>query len=373
MIVARDRPQRGRRLRPVLDTLEGRALLNAALPHPVLAQHTSAHVLQVQAPTITFINTTLAGGFRFINFDGPNPVTNAYPGSGTTMYGITNSGHAVGFTTGNNGLPNFATDPLKSKKAGILNINGSTLASVFGANSAGTVVGTDGANAFFMRGSTFEEIYGPSGGQAFAYGVNDHNTIVGRYEIPGAELGFIRVNANTTITINAPPGPTFVFVNAQGINNNGLVVGYYVGTDGQDHGFIASEHAAKHGTLTGIAVADPVIPAVPGEPGATFVSSQIIGINDHGIAVGYYGDSTGSQHGFLYNTRTGKYTFLDDPSEAFSGGVSPEPFLANLSAASSGDVEVTQITGITNSGEITGFYSDANGVFHGFVAWPTAH
>ena len=45
------------------------------------------------------------------------------------------------------------------------------------------------------------------------------------------------------------------------------------------------------------------------------------------------------------------YTFLDDPSEAFDNGV-----------------EVTQITGITNSGEITGFYSDANGVFHGFVA-----
>jgi PEP-CTERM motif len=28
---------------------------------------------------------------------------------------------------------------------------------------------------------------------------------------------------------------------------------------------------------------------------------------------------------------------------------------------------ITQITGITDSGEITGFYSDANGVFHGFV------
>ena len=55
----------------------------------------------------------------------------------------------------------------------------------------------------------------------------------------------------------------------------------------------------------------------------------------------------------VYNTNTGKYTFLDDPSEAFDNGV-----------------EVTQITGITNSGEITGFYSDANGVFHGFVATP---
>jgi hypothetical protein len=83
------------------------------------------------------------------------------------------------------------------------------------------------------------------------------------------------------------------------------------------------------------------------------VFSQILGINDNGIAVGYYGDSTTSQHGFLYNTNTAQYTFLDDPAEQFSNGV-----------------EVTQITGINNLGEITGFYSDANGVFHGFVASP---
>ncbi len=80
--------------------------------------------------------------------------------------------------------------------------------------------------------------------------------------------------------------------------------------------------------------------------------SQILGINDHGIAVGYYGDSTTSQHGFLYNTNTGAYNFLDDPNEAFN----------------SGGVEVTQITGINNSGEITGFYTDASGVAHGFIA-----
>ena len=29
---------------------------------------------------------------------------------------------------------------------------------------------------------------------------------------------------------------------------------------------------------------------------------------------------------------------------------------------------MTQITGITNSGAIVGFYTDANGVFHGFAA-----
>jgi hypothetical protein len=59
------------------------------------------------------------------------------------------------------------------------------------------------------------------------------------------------------------------------------------------------------GELTGTAITDPVIPPVAGEPGATFVFSQILGVNDHGIAVGYYGDSTTSQHGFIYNTNTG--------------------------------------------------------------------
>ncbi|HEY2159543.1 MAG TPA: PEP-CTERM sorting domain-containing protein, partial [Isosphaeraceae bacterium] len=121
---------------------------------------------------------------------------------------------------------------------------------------------------------------------------------------------------------------------------------------GQDHGFLTHYNTASPPlTLTGTAIADPTIPTVPGEPGATFVFSQILGINDQGIAVGYYGDSTTSQHGFLYNTSTGTYTFLDDPSEAFHNGV-----------------EVTQITGINNAGEITGFYTDANGIAHGFVA-----
>jgi hypothetical protein len=186
---------------------------------------------------------------------------------------------------------------------------------------------------------------------ATAFGINDRGVIVGQYVTANATPGFIRLNAKSTITINAPSGPNVV--NAQGINNKGLVVGFYVGTDNQDHGFLAREGKGKAATITATAIADPTIPTVAGEPGATFVFSQILGINDHGIAVGYYGDSTTSQHGFLYNTNTGRYTFLDDPSEAFNNGV-----------------EVTQITGITNSGEVTGFYSDANGVFHGFVATP---
>ena len=125
------------------------------------------------------------------------------------------------------------------------------------------------------------------------------------------------------------------------------------GTDDNDHGFEFKLSSAMNNVGTGTAIADPTIPMVPGEPkGTTFVFSQILGMNDSGIAVGYYGDSTGSQHGFLYNTNTGAYTFIDDPNAAFDNGV-----------------EVTQITGITNSGEITGFYTDASGEAHGFVGY----
>jgi probable HAF family extracellular repeat protein len=184
---------------------------------------------------------------------------------------------------------------------------------------------------------------------AAAFGINDHGMIAGQYTtLAGTTPGFV-LNGTTVTTINSPTGPNVV--NAQGINNNGLVVGFYVGTDGQDHGFKFNLSSAVNNVGTGTAITDPTIPVVPGEPGATFVFSQILGINDKGIAVGYYGDSTLSQHGFIYNTNTGTYTFLDDPLARFDNGV-----------------EVTQITGINNAGEITGFYTDANGLAHGFVA-----
>jgi len=347
-------------------SLEERVLLNAGRPLDLHAAHvpTQVQVEELQnheskhkvppGPTVTVINKVGNGGYSFTNFDGPTAGTNA--GTGTNQNGISNSGTSVGFSIENNGdLLNFTVNPLKSTSAKVLNINGSTTAMALGVNSAGTVVGTDGnGNAFTLSNGKVKRFIPPGGTSAVAFGINDKGTIVGQDVTSStATPGFIKVNSKTYITINQPMGITADDINAQGINNHGLVVGFYLGNDGHVHGFMASQGAAKKGTLTATAIADPTIPAVPGEPGATFVFSQILGINDHGIAVGYYGDSTTSQHGFIYNTNTGKYTFLDDPSEAFDNGV-----------------EVTQITGITNSGEITGFYTDANGVFHGFVATP---
>jgi hypothetical protein len=332
--------------------LEGRALLNASMPH-LHDVKVSAEVFDAKhgkAPVIpvTVEGQVESGGYLFTNFDGPNAGSNA--AAGTTMDGISNAGMTVGFDTDNNGnLHNYVVN-VKKMTVTELNIDGSMKANANGINASGTVVGTDGNGNAFIEAKGKVKTFIPLGGSsAVAFGINDKGTIVGQYTTSTTTPGFIKVNNKKYIEINSPSGPDVV--NAQGINNKGLVVGFYMGTDGQVHGFMANEKSAKNGVLTGTAIADPTIPTVQGEPGATFVFSQILGIDDHGIAVGYYGDSTTSQHGFIYNTNTGQYTFLDDPSEPFDNGV-----------------EVTQITGITNSGQISGFYSDASGVFHGFVA-----
>jgi hypothetical protein len=303
-----------------------------------------------RAGNITIIGKTFANGYEFTNFDGPGAGTNA--AAGTNMNGIANNGTIVGFGIGNNtNLTNFTANPLTSTNANVLT-GLATNAMALGVNSAGSVVGGDGNNqAFIMSGGGSPVSFLPGASTAAtAFGINDGGAISGTMTVGAASPGFV-LNGDNLITVNAPTGNVSNVVNAQGINNNGLVVGFYMGNDGQVHGFTGNIGSAVGGVLTGTAVGDPTIPPVNGEPGATFMFSQILGINDHGIAVGYYGDSTLSQHGYFYDTMTGKYTFLDDPSAAFSNGV-----------------EITQITGISNSGEITGFYSDANGVFHGFVA-----
>ena len=95
-----------------------------------------------------------------------------------------------------------------------------------------------------------------------------------RFNSATASPGFFLASSagNGLITINPPSGPNIV--NAQGVNDNGLVVGFYVSTDGQDHGFITRVSSAQNGSLSGTGVADPAIPNVAGEPGPRLFSPR---------------------------------------------------------------------------------------------------
>ncbi|MBV9537695.1 MAG: PEP-CTERM sorting domain-containing protein [Acidisphaera sp.] len=294
------------------------------------------------------IGSVTAGGYAFTNFD----PTLSFNGAGSNANGISNAGQLVGTLVDANNMSTFTNYTGFPASTTPLNTGVGQIA--FGINSAGTVVGGNGAAAFVLpSGGTPQTLTSPPGA-INAFGINDRGDIVGQFNAgPGTTPGFfLPGSASASFTaINAPSGPNVV--NAQGVNNNGQLVGFYLGTDGQVHGFQANAANAVGNALTGIAIPDPLIPSVAGEPGATFVFSQVLGVNDADIAVGYYGDSTTSQHGFIYNLNTGSYSFLDDPSEGFRNGV-----------------EVTQITGIADSGEISGFYTDAVGLAHSFAACP---
>lgn len=275
--------------------------------------------------------------YNFVNFFGPGN-----NGGGTTVNGISNAGAIVGFSTDNAVNPTLFTNFVRNANGTFttLNINNDPLANANGINSNGTVVGTSNGQAVTLNNGLLTFLPAALPGlttSETAFGINDGNTIVGQFtdNATDTEPGFVDKNGQFTI-LN--PVANATVTNAQGINNEGEVVGFY-STDGQhQHGFLFNTTTDQY-TL----IADPNVP--------NLFLTQFLGINDNGLAVGYYQDNAGNQHGFLYNINTGTYTFLDDPGANLNNGL-----------------DITQITGINDSNEIAGFYVNNSGVQEGFLA-----
>ncbi len=272
---------------------------------------------------------------NFITFDGPGD--NA---GGTTVNAVSSNGAVVGFSSNANMtvFTNFMGNPAGPLTT--LNINNDPLAMANGINGSGVVVGTSGGQGFALNGALLTILPAAIAGDTAsetAFGINDTGTIVGQFvrnstdNVPGF------VDANGVFTILNPVVNAAV-TNAQSINNNGLVAGFY-STDGQH----------QHGFFYNTATSAFTFPADPVQP--NLFLTQFLGINDQGLAVGYWQDNGGSQHGFLYDLNTGTYTFLDDPNIGTINGI-----------------QITQITGINDADRIVGFYVDANGVQRGFYA-----
>jgi hypothetical protein len=298
----------------------------------------------------------LRAAYIFTSFDGPGTIT------ATTANGINNDTAIVGFSTVTGMNFNFIRHP--NNTFTLLVIGGDTGAMANGINKAGTVVGVSGPNnathpntAFSLASgsSTPTFLPAPNPGNtvsSVAFGINDKGVIVGQYvdSKSGTTPGFILNNGAFTLLNPTDPvsGTTATVTNAQGINNNGTGVGFESANGVNQHGF--KFDLAGHTT----ALPDPA--GTPQILADGLVLTQFLGVNDSGIAVGYYQTNGGSQHGFLFDLATDKYTFLDEPNS-----------VPGTTAAS-----ITQITGIDNAGDLTGFYLDANGAMHGFLATPAA-
>jgi len=175
-------------------------------------------------------------------------------------------------------------------------------------------------------------------------GINNNGRIAGYFGIgqPG--------HPNKGYTINAPYGqgdfksenfPHSVQTQVTGLNDGGVQVGFY-STQNNKSGvnnnfgwyFNGSFHKVDFPTGNN------------NKPN----TDQLLGVNDHDVAVGFYLNGSGVPRGYTFNIRTGKFAMVTEPG-APTGGKAPA-----LSA-----------NAINNAGDVAGSYTTSKGVTDGFL------
>jgi probable HAF family extracellular repeat protein len=153
-------------------------------------------------------------------------------------------------------------------------------------------------------GSKIKLLKNPDGAiqDGVAQGGNDAGIYVGDYlDTDGVtRLGF-KGKAGKYKSNFKLPKKNLTSTNPRQINNNGVVAGGYIGSDGIQHGFVLDG-----GNLTSFDY-----------PGAVAVTTAE-GINDAGQVSGLYQDSAGNRHAFEYDVATGKFKSIDPGDGSFA-------------------------------------------------------
>ena len=116
--------------------------------------------------------------------------------------------------------------------------------------------------------------------------------------------------------------------------------------------------------------------------------NQLLGVNDNGVAVGFYNDAAGNSHAYQVNQATGVFTAIKIPGavSALATGINKAGYIVGIATDSNkvttswlrsptGQLTTfgfpggsdTQAFGINPQKQIVGSYVDGHGVMHGFV------
>jgi hypothetical protein len=207
-------------------------------------------------------------------------------------------------------------------------------------------------------------------------GINNLGLIVGYYGSGASPAhpnkGFLVPAMHSTSSFVNENYPGAAQTQVVAVTSTGNTGGFWIDAKGNNHGFIQ-----WNGVYT--TVDDPLA------AGKT-KTTQILGLNAAGVAVGFYNDAHGTPHAFKYNSMTRAFTPLTPPNAqgAVATGINAQDEITGyltrgkatvgflVSHARYNDFDLpgstnTQPFGINNRDEIVGSYVDAKGQMHGFV------
>jgi hypothetical protein len=123
---------------------------------------------------------------------------------------------------------------------------------------------------------------------------------------------------------------------------------------------------------------------------ASPVTDQLLGVNDNDIAVGFWVDGQGNNHGYEYNINTGRFSSVVDPQDQgaslqataindrgdIAGNIGSDGFLlrhGHLTELAVPGASATMALGVNNFDEVVGTYmvgSGGSAQMHGFTWQP---
>jgi hypothetical protein len=207
-------------------------------------------------------------------------------------------------------------------------------------------------------------------------GINSHNVIAGYFGSGAAG------HPNKGYLLSPPYGqgnytnenfPGSAQTQVVGLNNKGDTAGFWVNGAGTNRGFVQWNGVFASYT-------DPHTPAGKGSV------NQLLGINNAGIAVGFYNDKNGNSHAYQLNQATGVFTPIHVPGvSVLATGINDTGAITGFATDAAGNTtgwlkigtsltsfgfpggSDTQALGINSKNQIVGSYLDGSGAMHGFV------
>jgi hypothetical protein len=175
-----------------------------------------------------------------------------------------------------------------------------------------------------------------------------------------------------------------------GLNDEGATVGFWSSMNNanninDNHGWWSPD--GKHFFMVDYPTSGPASPPV----------DQLLGINNHDFAVGFYTDASGNNHGYFYDARDNKFGLITAPASLNSPSltataVNTRADIAGVYTDAAGNTDgfikffsggftalqypgatSTQALGVNDSDEVVGVYTDGGGssaAMHGFTWKP---